>query len=486
MCDQATIRVSWEVSSAGIIAVDDLRLHENRCEHNPQDPEAVHDFEENGSSFASVLGSEVDWDTMSVGVQTDHTLGTLKGKTGSLCIYVRIEILLVGCHLARVDLSKHTAGQLGQIVSPLYLAKGKIYNFFHFYYYVSDVSNSATLRGYLRHTEDGSGVALNMTKTQYFLHKGDQRDSWVRHQGYMNSSGNFQFVFEAELVKNDSKAVIGIDDLYFTTGGWVLSTFCDFEHDMCSWTNEHDDDLDWELRKPTDLVTGPPVDHSENSVTGHYVSIVGSYMPEGGGFANLVSEWYQVQQPNRGSCFMFWYNAAFTNGSLTVSAEREAAWQTVWKLESGVDTAWHFAAVSLHQTEMFRLVMTGMLPLHSDIYIALDYFDYLQFDKCPNEEVIPSIADVVAQDGKNMSGLLVGPKLSIGWGDQCLVFWYQIGRQKRGRGVPLTTPGAPGSPSEVLQLGEETSARACRAGATEVRVGLLTGHRVPRLHDVKV
>ena len=76
--------VSWEESSAGIIAVDDIRLHDNMCEHKPQDPEAVHDFEENGSSFTLVEGSHLDWDVMSVGVQADHTLGTLKGKTYSL------------------------------------------------------------------------------------------------------------------------------------------------------------------------------------------------------------------------------------------------------------------------------------------------------------------------------------------------------------------------------------------------------------------
>lgn len=59
--------------------MDDLRLREGLCEHQPHDPDAIHDFEENGSDFVLIDGSHLDWDTMSVNVQADHTLGTNKG-----------------------------------------------------------------------------------------------------------------------------------------------------------------------------------------------------------------------------------------------------------------------------------------------------------------------------------------------------------------------------------------------------------------------
>lgn len=77
---QATIIASWEESSQGIVAVDDVRLHDGLCEHSPQDPDALHDFEESGSDFVLIDGSHLDWDTMSVGEQPDHSLGTNKGE----------------------------------------------------------------------------------------------------------------------------------------------------------------------------------------------------------------------------------------------------------------------------------------------------------------------------------------------------------------------------------------------------------------------
>lgn len=78
-----------------------------------------------------------------------------------------------------------------------------------------------------------------------------------------------QVVFEAEVLKNNSRAVIGIDDVYFSTDLCFLYSKCDFEYgDMCSYTNSRDDSLDWILASPSDLVPGPPQDHSKGSASG--------------------------------------------------------------------------------------------------------------------------------------------------------------------------------------------------------------------------
>lgn len=67
--------------------MDDLKLHANHCEHQQQDPEAIHDFEENGSGYVLIDGSDLAWDTMSVDAQADHTLGTSKGKAHFMCLF---------------------------------------------------------------------------------------------------------------------------------------------------------------------------------------------------------------------------------------------------------------------------------------------------------------------------------------------------------------------------------------------------------------
>lgn len=72
--------MDWNESSQGIVVVDDLRLHLDRCVHYPDDPNALHDFKELGSKFSLITNSVVDWDTMSVNVKPDHTLGTMTGE----------------------------------------------------------------------------------------------------------------------------------------------------------------------------------------------------------------------------------------------------------------------------------------------------------------------------------------------------------------------------------------------------------------------
>lgn len=62
----------------------------------------------------------------------------------------------------------------------------------HFSYYFSDLSHSAILRAYVRPTEDGSGVSLNMTKLLLLTHTEDQEGSWATYQAFINEPGNFQ------------------------------------------------------------------------------------------------------------------------------------------------------------------------------------------------------------------------------------------------------------------------------------------------------
>lgn len=61
-----------------------------------------------------------------------------------------------------------------------------------FYYYFADYSHSAVLRAYVRQTEDGSGVSLNMNKTLLLTHTEDEEGSWGSYQAYIYQTGNFQ------------------------------------------------------------------------------------------------------------------------------------------------------------------------------------------------------------------------------------------------------------------------------------------------------
>ncbi|XP_071520575.1 LOW QUALITY PROTEIN: MAM and LDL-receptor class A domain-containing protein 1-like [Panulirus ornatus] len=372
------IRAVWDESRQGIIAIDDLRLHPGCCAHYPDDPDVVHDFEENGSMFQEVDGSQIDWDTKSVQEQPDHTLGTLKG------------------HIARADLSTHNVGDRGQIISPLYKNPGNTYQCVHFYYYLSGLSGTAKLLAYTRSSEDGSGVSLDMPKQEIFEVTESQGDQWVHAQRRYSEQGNFQLIFEAKVLKNKTKAVVGIDDIYTTTDDCEMYGHCEFEHDLCSYTNSQTDSNDWLLQSPTDALPGPPVDHSTDSSRGHYVILSGYLLPDQGGYANLQSQQYS-SYIDSGTCINFWYNAAFTNGSLTVSVARSNSWQTLWRLRQGTDPQWHFAQVTTKQDTFHRVIFTGMLDANPDAYIALDDVSIDRWGKCVGDYIRPSVADPTHQ-----------------------------------------------------------------------------------------
>lgn len=77
-----------------------------------------------------------------------------------------------------------------------------------------------------------------------------------------------QLVFEAKVLKNNSVSVAGFDDVYMTTDDCRQSDACNYEHDLCSWSNSLDDTADWMQQSPADALPGPPLDHSINSIYG--------------------------------------------------------------------------------------------------------------------------------------------------------------------------------------------------------------------------
>nr|XP_053646985.1 MAM and LDL-receptor class A domain-containing protein 1-like [Cherax quadricarinatus] len=246
----AVIRAVWNESCQGIIAVDDIRLHSGSCVHNPSDPHALHDFEENGSSFSLISGGQVEWSTMSTGKEPDHTLGTLKG------------------HFARADLSKYSAGEQGKITSPVYKIQGITYRCVNFYYYLSGLPGTSKLSAFIQNTDDDSSELSTVISMELLFEQTEsQGDHWVKVERHISEITNFHLIFEAQVLENNTKAVIGIDDVYTNTE--VCEGYeCDFEHDLCSWTNSQDILLNWLFTKPKKMLKpGPLTDFSCHPVS---------------------------------------------------------------------------------------------------------------------------------------------------------------------------------------------------------------------------
>lgn len=61
-----------------------------------------------------------------------------------------------------------------------------------FYYYLSGMSDTAVLRAYVRDTEDGSGVSLDMPKDLVAELQESQGERWIHIQRPVTLTRNFQ------------------------------------------------------------------------------------------------------------------------------------------------------------------------------------------------------------------------------------------------------------------------------------------------------
>lgn len=84
----------------------------------------------------------------------------------------------------------------------------------------------------------------------------------------------YKVVFEG-VVGGNYFGDIGLDDIAVSDGPCTETTLCDFQTDLCQWTNIQDgtDKFDWLRQKghTSSPYTGPSVDHSTGADTGYYV-----------------------------------------------------------------------------------------------------------------------------------------------------------------------------------------------------------------------
>lgn len=69
---------------------------------------------------------------------------------------------------------------------------------------------------------------------------------------------------------------ISIDDIKLVHGSCAGVASCDFESDLCGWTQRQDDKFDWIRRSghTPSVLTGPGVDHTIGSASGQVYILI--------------------------------------------------------------------------------------------------------------------------------------------------------------------------------------------------------------------
>ncbi|XP_056247108.1 MAM and LDL-receptor class A domain-containing protein 1 [Seriola aureovittata] len=341
---------------AGDIAIDDISLISGPCKASD-----LCDFEEGSCNWQQQTTDDFDWVRQSgsthnpnTGPDGDHTTNTPAGHYYYLPSSV-----------------SDIAGQTAAMSSPLYPAgKGACVQLWYHMY----GKGMGTLNVY-QQSEDGK-------ETLIFSQTGDQGRLWRFGQASLLPRVQpYRIVVEGVKAGPTQEGDMAFDDVQLSDAQCPPPGFCDFERNMCSWSNlgGRVDQGDW-LRgtgASPNPNTGPSVDHTTNSTHGHYL-YVDSSVGEWGDMSFLISDVFQ--RSTRGHCLTFWYHMYGSHvGTLRVyindrkmhaggNEEGILKW-----IESGNrGDKWQMASLSVKHKEAFWFVFSYQKGLTSGGDVALD------------------------------------------------------------------------------------------------------------------
>uniref|UniRef100_A0A3Q3WJ51 MAM domain-containing protein n=1 Tax=Mola mola TaxID=94237 RepID=A0A3Q3WJ51_MOLML len=148
----------------------------------------------------------------------------------------------------------------------------------------------------------------DLKETRIFSQTGDQGRLWRFAQAPLSQVQSYRIVVEGVKAGPTLEGDMAFDDVQLTDTQCPLPGHCDFETNMCSWSNlgGRVDQEDWLRGRGASLNpnTGPSVDHTTNSP--QYYLYVDSLVGELGDTSFLISDVFQPA--TKGHCLKFWYH----------------------------------------------------------------------------------------------------------------------------------------------------------------------------------
>ncbi|XP_019642580.1 PREDICTED: MAM and LDL-receptor class A domain-containing protein 1-like [Branchiostoma belcheri] len=171
---------------------------------------------------------------------------------------------------------------------------------------------------------------------------------------------------------------------------------CDFETDLCQYTQNTTDNFDWtrDSRGTRSSRTGPTVDHTTGTSTGHYMYIETSLPREQGDTARLLSPSYR-RYPD-GQCLLFWTHMYGVHiGTLKVSVKTGGTTSDIWTRSGNQGDQWFSVAVNIPANNSYQVIFEGVRGsgIHGDI--AIDDVSILQ-------RTCLDVVDCVPRQGKGL------------------------------------------------------------------------------------
>ncbi|XP_072014869.1 MAM and LDL-receptor class A domain-containing protein 1-like [Amphiura filiformis] len=381
------------------VAVDDIFLEELYCETLPveADPDTYKDnctcdFESVLCLWEQDINDDFDWtrnrgsagpDWDGTGPGWDHTSqddGVLRyfGEALLRHQWVVAECLLVD-PLSNLDVGDvlgyymyteaslpRTPGEVSRLLSVQLPPTDPGGNCFEVWYHMYG-SSMGTLNIYWSD--------LQGTETLFWKNDIARDDMWIlTRKTLTNINTKFQIIIEG--IIGGELSDMAIDDVLYTPGECADLRTCDFEYDMCDFTQEsRTDDFDWERSMGKDIATGPISDKTRQTTTG-YLMYLNPTTPHAAGVrAVLYSGSYEPTLT--GNCVKFWY---YMSGS---GAGTLAIWRSMggvsdgplWSRSGDQGALWRYGYISITANDDFRVAIEGTVGSATTDTIAIDDID---------------------------------------------------------------------------------------------------------------
>ncbi|KAK1787196.1 hypothetical protein P4O66_017048 [Electrophorus voltai] len=380
---------------AGDIAIDDLSFLEGACVL----PEGHCDFEEDSCGWTQQADAEFGWfrgsghdAVLSPKPSVDHTT-----NTGS------------GHYFYMSSGSAHMPGYSTRMQSPVFTTAGSG-QCVHLWYYMSG-QGTGTLNVYQQASSGAQFLLLSQS--------GEHGQWWRFAQAPLAHTGpDYSIVIEG-IMGQGEQGSIAVDDILVSPHPCTGPGHCDFEVNMCSWSNlMEEDETDWLRNQGNSSTpsTGPSIDHTTNSsrgnISGHLMFVftrecVMSYWCVAGVSIghylyvdSSVGRWGEralllsaIFVPGGGGqCFTFWYHMfggrvgtlrLYLNNR-TIQSSGEKLGCLMWTESGGQGDIWQKGSIYTDQKEPFWFVFEYQKGEKSSGDVAIDDIHITQ-GKCDPE-----------------------------------------------------------------------------------------------------
>ncbi|XP_022096406.1 MAM and LDL-receptor class A domain-containing protein 1-like [Acanthaster planci] len=348
----------------GDIALDDFTVTDTACTVQPAaaKPSTAFDcdFDNGPCGWRQDPNDDFDWLRSIGGTPSSDTGPSGDHTTGS------------GFYMYTETSFPRQSGDVAMLVSPV--TKGDGSNLCFSFWYHMFGSDMGTLEVLLREAGSSNDQAL-------WRKKQDQGNQWLQSFRNIGSSKDFQIVLKG-IRGGGYESDIAIDDVKMVTGQCPPERYCDFDFDLCGFTQSSTDQLDWIRDMPINVpinTQAPPVDHSSGTNIGYYLYIDVDKASSATDKAVLESPSYPANAT--GDCVQFWYYLSGTkDGTLQIVQENVGK---VWAQTGEQGAFWRLGyATVISATAQIKVSIEAIPGVSGAGIIAIDDLEVMK-KACP-------------------------------------------------------------------------------------------------------